>query len=186
MSRRQRALSTIFVLLAVASTSRAGNITSIGNLAQCASDHITWNPGQDKPPYILIINVIPDTSTPNPPQKTFRRFPDLKGTSITWTVDMAAGTHVQVVLENQGGTMDEIDNLVIKNSSNNSCLPGAVVSTHKALRPEAIGGIIAGGLLFLGLLAGFLIWVRRRGLLWKKDQRYSSKNFLSLLSCLPL
>ncbi|KAF8899934.1 hypothetical protein CPB84DRAFT_1847498 [Gymnopilus junonius] len=88
------------------------------SVVQCQPQMLSWSGGTA--PYYLA--VIPGGQASADPIKTF---PTQTGNSLTWTVDVSAGTKITLSLKDSTGTTAYSDIVTIRQSSDSSCLSGS-------------------------------------------------------------
>ncbi|ETW83170.1 hypothetical protein HETIRDRAFT_417157 [Heterobasidion irregulare TC 32-1] len=103
-------------------------------LTQCQDTHITWS--QSQAPYNLLI--VPSA---DPCGDSLADLGDHNGLSMTWKVNLAAGTKVMLSLED--GSSDEAwsADIVVQPSNDTSCLSGAAASSVIASASAAASSI---------------------------------------------
>ncbi|KAI5115682.1 hypothetical protein M0805_004923 [Coniferiporia weirii] len=116
------ALATI-----VATAAASMTINTPPSIVQCALEPalLSWSGGA--PPYF--VTVIPGGQTGGTPLKSFDQTSD---TSITWDVDVAAGTSITLALRDSTGAQEFSDAVTISGSSDSSCVNSSVAESSSA------------------------------------------------------
>ena len=90
-------------------------VNTPANPVECQPLELSWSGGA--PPYLL--SVSPAGSPDSPPLLTF---PIQTGTSLTWNVNIAAGTPVSLTLRDSDGTTSQSAIFTILSGTDTSCL----------------------------------------------------------------
>lgn len=101
------------------------------NLVVCQPALLSWGGGT--PPYFPA--VIPGGQ---PSAASLKDFPETSGTSLTWNVDLAAGTEVSLRLTDSTGAVNYAERVTIRAGTNTNCLNG------NSSAPAASGASAAG------------------------------------------
>ncbi|KAF8656811.1 hypothetical protein AX16_002360 [Volvariella volvacea WC 439] len=109
--------STFATLLAAVSSAVALTIDTPSNIVQCQPVRLNWREGSA--PYYL--SIIP---AGQPSAQALRQFDATSDTSMTWIVDLPAGTAIGFALKDNTGTDAFTDSLTVRENSDDSCLNG--------------------------------------------------------------
>ncbi|CAL1716669.1 unnamed protein product [Somion occarium] len=120
----------IFSSLALAASAEL-TIDTPTELVQCQPVHVTWKEGAA--PFDLIV-----TPTEDPCNQVLADLgDDHKGQSITWTVDLPAGTQAMFSLVDANGAEAWSGAVTVKGSDNSACLPEALNAAVNASSSSA-------------------------------------------------
>ncbi|KAK7047748.1 hypothetical protein VNI00_006076 [Paramarasmius palmivorus] len=86
-------------------------VNTPSNLVECQPALLTWTGGAA--PYFLDGN--------NPSGEPLKRFPETSDTSLTWTVDLSAGTSVGLLLRDSSGAVSQSAAVSIQAGSSTNC-----------------------------------------------------------------
>ncbi|KAJ3556177.1 hypothetical protein NP233_g12038 [Leucocoprinus birnbaumii] len=92
-------------------------INTPASLVECQPVRLDWSSDPGTAPYYL--SVIPGGQPAAPPLKTFPTIDS--ATSVTWNVDIQAGTSVTIALKDSTGQTVYTSNLQIQSGSSRSC-----------------------------------------------------------------
>ncbi|KAJ7093112.1 hypothetical protein C8R44DRAFT_890885 [Mycena epipterygia] len=99
------------------------NTLTTSSLVVCEPISLTWSDGTA--PYYLTI--IPGGDTSSAALETFDSTSD---TSVTWTVDIAAGTSITLAIKDSTGTIAYSDAVSIQTGSDTSCVSSATAGSY--------------------------------------------------------
>ncbi|KAL0570349.1 hypothetical protein V5O48_011619 [Marasmius crinis-equi] len=85
------------------------------NLAACQPAQLNWSGG--KPPYFISVQ-----DANNPTGTALERFDNQQGTSLTWTVNFAAGTSIGFLLRDSEGSTSQTAAVTIQAGSSTNCI----------------------------------------------------------------
>ncbi|KDQ15680.1 hypothetical protein BOTBODRAFT_54560 [Botryobasidium botryosum FD-172 SS1] len=110
------------VLFCATFVSAAANfsLTTPQSLAQCSPSVLNWAGGQ--PPYTIMVYPSCTDDTYDGSDTPLDTFTVDNGTSITWTVNVAAQKMVQLVMVDAGGNNAYSDDVMIGSYNSTSCL----------------------------------------------------------------
>ncbi|KAG9092402.1 hypothetical protein FRC07_011675, partial [Ceratobasidium sp. 392] len=118
--------NTLVALYAVALAGFAAaqqfTVATPASIVQCQPVQLSWSGGTA--PYFP--SIIPGSQ---PGAAALKEFPSQPGTSLTWTVDLPAGTSITVQVRDSTGALQYSSASSIQDSANKSCVNGNVSAT---------------------------------------------------------
>ncbi|CAE6510297.1 unnamed protein product [Rhizoctonia solani] len=116
------AVALYALVLAGAAAAQSFTVATPASVVQCQPAQLSWSGGQA--PYFP--SIIPGSQ---PGAAALKEFPSQPGTSLVWTVDLAAGTSITIQIRDSTGGVQYSSAISIQTSADSSCVNAGVSAT---------------------------------------------------------